>query len=145
MKSGMADEFDYAGMCGGADSGCTPAFAATRTGATVADALTPALETIREGIVNVYPENTGRPYQLEHYEQVRRESLAALALVEETIQAARAFEEAVRIFDVMLNEPAAKGLMSAEDYETYYRGAWLGVDEAAVALREKLAALDGGE
>ena len=53
--------------------------------------------------------------------------------------ALRDFEAAVRVYDVMLNEPAAGGLMSAEDYSAYLRGAWLGVEEAAVAAR---AALD---
>lgn len=55
----------------------------------------------------------------------------------------RRLENAVRIFDVMLNEPAAKGLMSAEDYQTYFRGAWLGVDEAAEQARSLLADQDG--
>ena len=48
----------------------------------------------------------------------------------------------MRILDVMLREPAAEGLMSAEDYRSYVQGAWLGVDEAAEKAREALAGPD---
>ena len=49
-------------------------------------------------------------------------------------------ESAVRILDVMLREPAAKGLMSADDYRNYMQGAWLGVDQAAEKARTLLNA-----
>jgi hypothetical protein len=67
--------------------------------------------------------------------------LAAALLVaerDELADALRNLESAVRIYDVMLNEPAAGGLMSAEDYSAYLRGAWLGVEEAVVAARAQL-------
>ena len=61
-------------------------------------------------------------------------------------QALAGLESAVRILDVMLREPAAEGLMSAEDYRAYLQGAWLGVDEAADKARALLSAIpsDGG-
>jgi len=53
-------------------------------------------------------------------------------------EALQALESATRILDVMLREPAAKGLMTAEDYRGYVNGAWLGVDEANVKARAAL-------
>ena len=53
-------------------------------------------------------------------------------------KALQALENATRILDVMLREPAAKGLMTAEDYRGYVNGAWLGVDEANVKARAAL-------
>jgi len=55
-------------------------------------------------------------------------------------KALRELVDAVRILDVMLREPAAKGLMSAEDYRSYLSGAWLGVDEKTAAARAALSA-----
>jgi len=52
----------------------------------------------------------------------------------------RELVDAARILDVMLREPAAKGLMSAEDYRSYLSGAWLGVDEKTAAARAVLSA-----
>jgi hypothetical protein len=70
------------------------------------------------------------------------EALAKLEAAErranDLADALRDFEGAVRVYDVMLNEPAAEGLMSAEDYSAYLRGAWLGVEEAAVVARAAL-------
>ena len=60
-------------------------------------------------------------------------------------EALQALESATRILDVMLREPAAKGLMTAEDYRGYVNGAWLGVDEANVKARAALAAPDTEE
>jgi hypothetical protein len=72
-----------------------------------------------------------------------REALAAIERAEtwaaEMERVLRELVDGVRILDVMLREPAAKGLMSAEDYRSYLSGAWLGVEEAAVVAR---AALD---
>jgi hypothetical protein len=53
-------------------------------------------------------------------------------------EALEALESATRILDVMLREPAAKGLMTAEDYRGYVNGAWLGVDGANVKARAAL-------
>ena len=68
---------------------------------------------------------------------------AALDLIEqraaEMERALRELVDAVRILDVMLREPAAKGLMSAEDYRSYLSGAWLGVDEKTSAARAVLS------
>lgn len=62
------------------------------------------------------------------------------------LSALRQLNDAVRIIDVMLNEPAAEGLMTAEDYRSYLGGAWLGVHEAqeaaAVALVEECERAD---
>lgn len=52
----------------------------------------------------------------------------------------RELVDAVRILDVMLREPAAEGLMSAEDYRSYLQGAWLGVDEKVEQARAALSA-----
>ena len=80
-----------------------------------------------------------------------REALAAIERAEaaetpaaEMERALRELVDAVRILDVMLREPAAKGLMSAEDYRSYLSGAWLGVDEKTAAARAVLAAREEG-
>jgi hypothetical protein len=52
----------------------------------------------------------------------------------------RELVDGVRILDVMLREPAAKGLMSAEDYRSYLSGAWLGVDEKVEQASDVLSA-----
>lgn len=71
-----------------------------------------------------------------------RERDAAEARCARLQQALAGLESAVRILDVMLREPAAEGLMSAEDYRSYVQGAWLGVDEAAEKARDALAGPD---
>ena len=55
-------------------------------------------------------------------------------------KALRELVDAVRVLDVMLREPAAEGLMSAEDYRAYLQGAWLGVDEKVEQARAALSA-----
>jgi hypothetical protein len=55
-------------------------------------------------------------------------------------KALRELVDAVRVLDVMLREPAAEGLMSAEDYRSYLSGAWLGVDEKVEQARAALSA-----
>jgi ABC-type Fe3+-hydroxamate transport system substrate-binding protein len=68
-----------------------------------------------------------------------REALAAIERAEtwaaEMERVLRELVDAVRIIDVMHREPAAKGLMSAEDYRSYLSGAWLGVDEKVEQAR----------
>lgn len=71
-----------------------------------------------------------------------REALAAIERAEtwaaEMERVLRELVDAVRIIDVMHREPAAKGLMSAEDYRSYLQGAWLGVDEKVEQARAAL-------
>lgn len=74
--------------------------------------------------------------------RLRETAEAAEARCARLQQALAGLESAVRILDVMLHEPAAEGLMSAEDYRSYVQGAWLGVDEAAEKAREALAGPD---
>jgi len=76
-----------------------------------------------------------------------REALAAIERAEaaetwaaEMERVLRELVDGVRILDVMLREPAAKGLMSAEDYRSYLQGAWLGVDEKVEQARAALSA-----
>ncbi len=73
-----------------------------------------------------------------------REALAAIERAEtwaaEMERVLRELVDGVRILDVMLREPAAKGLMSADDYRSYLQGAWLGVDEKTAAARAVLPA-----
>ena len=70
---------------------------------------------------------------------------AMLAREKLLVEALEGLESAVRIFDVMLNEPATKGLMTPEDYESYFGGAWLGVAEAADKARAALSEAEKGE
>ena len=63
---------------------------------------------------------------------------AAEAEVQRLREALQALGDATRLLDVMLREPAAKCLMTAEDYRVYVNGAWLGVDEANVKARAAL-------
>ena len=78
-----------------------------------------------------------------------REALAAIERAEtwaaEMERVLRELVDGVRILDVMLREPAAKGLMSAEDYRSYLSGAWLGVDEKTAAARAALSAREEAE
>lgn len=73
-----------------------------------------------------------------------REALAAIERAETWAagmeRVLRELVDGVRILDVMLREPAAEGLMSAEDYRSYLSGAWLGVDEKTAAARAVLSA-----
>jgi hypothetical protein len=73
------------------------------------------------------------------WEEMHREAAPLRARVAALEAALTGLENATRILDVMLNEPAAEGLMTAEDYRSYLGGAWLGVDEAAEAARALLA------
>ena len=79
-----------------------------------------------------------------------REALAAIERAEAAAPRATDMErvlrelvDAVRVLDVMLREPAAEGLVSAEDYRSYLQGAWLGVDEKTAAARAALSARKG--
>lgn len=83
--------------------------------------------------------------ELDNWNPERRPTIAAelraaQARADELEKALTRLENATRILDVMLREPAFEGLTSAEDYRAYVQGAWLGVEEACDSARAVLAA-----
>lgn len=100
-----------------------------------------ACDGVEAELSRLREERDGR-VSAKQFRELRADYVAAEVRCARLQQALAGLESAVRILDVMLREPAAEGLMSAEDYRSYVQGAWLGVDEAAKKVREALAGPD---